>query len=159
MMALRIASGRRSQPATTRCKSLSHEANSSQAQRPVRCASAARHCSEITQPRERRPVALELAVGSSPTWLAHQSPYRSLPVCQSCQKKFNSRPVAPTIFRNDPFGESVEGLSYFRNKSYAVEAAVQKDGGCRRVSFGRRHKSLVQRRFWQFNQPPLVYRG
>lgn len=28
-------------------------------------------------------------------------------------KKFNSRLVAPTVFRNDPFGECVEGLSPF----------------------------------------------
>jgi hypothetical protein len=44
-----------------------------------------------------------------------------------------SNPVAPTISRNEPFGENVKGLSYFRDKGCAVEAAVQtirrKSGG------------------------------
>jgi len=33
--------------------------------------------------------------------------------------------VAPTVFRKKPFGENVEGLSHFRDKSCAVEPAVQ----------------------------------
>ena len=36
-----------------------------------------------------------------------------------------SNPVAPTIFRNEPFGENVEGLSHCGTKSCAVEGAVQ----------------------------------
>ena len=42
-------------------------------------------------------------------------------------KAENSNPVAPTIFRNEPFGEHVEGLSYYRNESCVIEAAVQTD--------------------------------
>src|SRR6266446_86288 len=38
-----------------------------------------------------------------------------------------SNPLAPTIFQNEPFGEHVEGLSHFRDKSCAVEPAVQTD--------------------------------
>jgi hypothetical protein len=41
------------------------------------------------------------------------------------QEKFNSRSVAPTFFRNEPYGENVEGLSYCGDKSCAVERAVQ----------------------------------
>ena len=36
-----------------------------------------------------------------------------------------SNPVAPTFFRKKPFGKNVEGLSYFRDKSCAIEGAVQ----------------------------------
>jgi hypothetical protein len=42
-------------------------------------------------------------------------------------KKFNSRLVVPTFFRKKPFGENVEGLSHFMDKSCAVEPAVQTD--------------------------------
>ena len=37
-----------------------------------------------------------------------------------------SNPFAPTILRNQPFGEYVEGLSYCGAKSYVIEDAVQK---------------------------------
>lgn len=37
-----------------------------------------------------------------------------------------SNPVAPTIFRNEPFGEYVEGLSHCGANRYAIESAVQK---------------------------------
>jgi hypothetical protein len=37
-----------------------------------------------------------------------------------------SNPLAPTIFRNEPFGENVEGLSHFRDKSCVIKTAVQK---------------------------------
>lgn len=37
-----------------------------------------------------------------------------------------SIPAALTLCREKPFGENVEGLSNFRDKSYTVEAAVQK---------------------------------
>ena len=40
---------------------------------------------------------------------------------------FGSNPVAPTVFREKPFGKNVEGLSYKRDKGYAVEMAVQTD--------------------------------
>ena len=40
------------------------------------------------------------------------------PTLNTNQKKFNSRPVAPTFFRNEPFGENVEGLFHCGNKSY-----------------------------------------
>ena len=41
------------------------------------------------------------------------------------QEAAGSNPVAPTFFRKKPFGQNVEGLSYFRDESYAVERAVQ----------------------------------
>jgi hypothetical protein len=37
----------------------------------------------------------------------------------------SSNPVARIIFRKKPFGKNVEGLSYFREESCAVELAVQ----------------------------------
>lgn len=43
-------------------------------------------------------------------------------------KAAGSNPVAPTFFRNEPFGENVEGLSHCGDKSYVVEHAVQKHG-------------------------------
>jgi|SRR5579871_2118589 len=47
----------------------------------------------------------------------------------SCGRKLQevagSNPVAPTFFRKKPFGKNVEGLSYFRDGSCAVEVAVQ----------------------------------
>jgi hypothetical protein len=42
------------------------------------------------------------------------------------QEVAGSNPVAPTIFRNEPFGENVEGLSHYWHKSYVIEGAVQK---------------------------------
>ena len=42
------------------------------------------------------------------------------------QEVAGSNPVTPTFFRDKPFGEYVEGLSYFRDESCAVEPAVQK---------------------------------
>jgi hypothetical protein len=39
----------------------------------------------------------------------------------------SSNPVTPTIFRNQPFGQNVEGLSDGGDKSYVIERAVQKD--------------------------------
>jgi hypothetical protein len=36
-------------------------------------------------------------------------------------------PVAATVFRKKPFGENVEGLVHFRDKSCDVEPAVQTD--------------------------------
>src|SRR5579871_672015 len=43
------------------------------------------------------------------------------------RKVAGSNPVAPTFCREKPFGENVEGLSHCGDKSYAFEAAVQKD--------------------------------
>jgi hypothetical protein len=37
----------------------------------------------------------------------------------------SSNPVSPTFLRNEPFGKYVEGLSYFRDETCAVELAVQ----------------------------------
>jgi hypothetical protein len=48
-------------------------------------------------------------------------------IAETCQEKFNSRPVAPTGRDKKPFGENVEGLSYCGAKGCVVEAAVQKD--------------------------------
>ena len=42
------------------------------------------------------------------------------------QEVARSNRVAPTHFRNKPFGQQVEGLSHLRNKTCAVERAVQK---------------------------------
>jgi len=50
----------------------------------------------------------------------------SVPRLYLSQKKSNWRLATSTIFRDQPFGECVEGLSYFRAKSHAVENAVQK---------------------------------
>jgi hypothetical protein len=50
--------------------------------------------------------------------------------------RWSSNPVASTIFRNEPFGQHVEGLSHFREESYAVESAVQKH------DFPRQHFAL-----------------
>ena len=36
-----------------------------------------------------------------------------------------SNPVAPTIFRNEPFGQQVEGLSHCGDKSCVFERKVQ----------------------------------
>ena len=36
-----------------------------------------------------------------------------------------SNPVASSFFRNEPSGEHVEGLSYLRDESYAVECAAR----------------------------------
>jgi len=55
----------------------------------------------------------------------HPPPQPGFPASDPGQKKFISRLVAPTFFGNEPFGQNVEGLSYFRDKSYAVECAVQ----------------------------------
>jgi hypothetical protein len=41
-----------------------------------------------------------------------------LPAPDPSDKKFNSRLVAPTVFRNEPLGENVEGLSYYGDQSY-----------------------------------------
>jgi hypothetical protein len=44
---------------------------------------------------------------------------------QGPQKKFNSHPVVPTVFGNEPFDQDVEGLSHLRPKSCAVQGKVQ----------------------------------
>ncbi len=46
-----------------------------------------------------------------------KSPYQGIPAAAAGQKKFNSRPLAPIVFREKPFGEYVEGLSYVSGKS------------------------------------------
>src|SRR4051812_42424574 len=43
------------------------------------------------------------------------------------QKKFNWRLVAPTFLKKQPFGQQVEGLSHFKDKTYAIELEVQTD--------------------------------
>jgi hypothetical protein len=40
-------------------------------------------------------------------------------------KKFNRRPVAPTISRNKPFGKYIEGLSHCETKGYVITTPVQ----------------------------------
>jgi len=42
----------------------------------------------------------------------HSPPQIGSPAPDFPEKKFNSRLVAPTFFRNEPFGENVEGLSH-----------------------------------------------
>ena len=56
--------------------------------------------------------------------LGARAPDQSLapPVAGVCPS-----PVAPTIFFLKPFGHEVEGLSHFRDKTYAVERPVQTD--------------------------------
>jgi hypothetical protein len=38
-----------------------------------------------------------------------------------------SNPVTPTVIRDEPFDENVEGLSHISDESCAVEVAVQTD--------------------------------
>jgi hypothetical protein len=45
------------------------------------------------------------------------SPQTGFPAPDTGDKKFNSRLVAPTVFRKKPFGKNVEGLSYCGDKS------------------------------------------
>jgi hypothetical protein len=47
------------------------------------------------------------------------------PNAYAAEEKFHWRPVASTLFRNKPFGENGEGLSYCGAKSCAVECAVR----------------------------------
>jgi hypothetical protein len=67
------------------------------------------------------------------------------------QKVAGSNPVTPTIFRNEPFGENVEGLSYCVAKVYAVEPTVQthdfEDSAFRRVIC---RKPLLAKRLRKF---------
>jgi hypothetical protein len=41
------------------------------------------------------------------------------------QEVVGSNPAVPTFSEKKPFGQKVEGLSYFRDESCAVERAVQ----------------------------------
>jgi hypothetical protein len=61
---------------------------------------------------------LALATEESSTWLARLF---------GDQEDASSNPVAPTFFRNEPFGENVKGLSHFSDETCAVEPAVQTD--------------------------------
>jgi len=45
------------------------------------------------------------------------SPQRGFPALDAGDKKFNRRLVAPIVLRNEPFGEHVEGFSYYRDGS------------------------------------------
>jgi hypothetical protein len=44
----------------------------------------------------------------------HRNPASQPP--DTGDKKFNSRPAVPTFFRNEPFGEHVEGLCHCGSK-------------------------------------------
>ncbi len=44
------------------------------------------------------------------------------------QKKFYCRPVAPTFFRNEPFGENVEGLSHCGDKGWGSRIMFKRRG-------------------------------
>lgn len=59
--------------------------------------------------------------GLSLSFISNYSPHPAFPIPDADQKKFNSRLVAPTILRNEPFGENVEGLSHCGDQSYAIE--------------------------------------
>ncbi len=52
--------------------------------------------------------------GCSAAWLARLT---------GGQKVGGSNPLTPTVFRNEPFGEYVEGLSPFRDKNIAAQAS------------------------------------
>ena len=41
------------------------------------------------------------------------------PAFEASDKKFNSRPVAPTVFRKKPFGENVEGLFCLNDRLFS----------------------------------------
>jgi hypothetical protein len=45
----------------------------------------------------------------------------------SASEKFYWRPVASTFFRNESFGEYVEGLSHFGDLRYVIQTKVQTD--------------------------------
>jgi hypothetical protein len=54
---------------------------------------------------------------------ARQSLSQSVfPTTHAGHKKFNSRLVTPTLFRNKPFGDHVEGLSYCEDESYRTQS-------------------------------------
>lgn len=93
-------------------------------------------------------------------------PQPGFPTLDTGDKKFNSRLVAPTIFRNKPFGEDVEGLFHFRAESYAVQGAVQTDdfedaafrgvvGGKRLLFQGLREVKHCHRQFGCFIIPAV----
>jgi len=42
------------------------------------------------------------------------------------QEVAGSNPVAPTVVRNKPFGEHVEGLSHFGDESYVASGVKMK---------------------------------
>jgi len=48
-------------------------------------------------------------------------PQPDFPASDPDEKKSNNRLLAPTFFRNEPFGENVEGLSHCGNQSYNSE--------------------------------------
>jgi hypothetical protein len=55
----------------------------------------------------------------------------------------SSNPVAPTIPRNKPFGEHVEGLSVCGDKSCDIEAKVQLSREKQTVIFGKSCKHFL----------------
>lgn len=56
--------------------------------------------------------------------LADQMPQVGFPPPDAGDKKFNSRPVAPTFFTNEPFGELVEGLSHLWGQELRLRAGL-----------------------------------
>jgi hypothetical protein len=62
--------------------------------------------------------------------------YRPGPAIIGRPKKFNSRPVAPPIARDEPYGENVEGISYLWDKRqnrratlFANDAITRRNAG------------------------------
>ena len=58
----------------------------------------------------------------------HLPPQPGFPAPNASDKKFNSRPVAPTIFLEKPFGENVEGLSHCGDRSYSSTSVFNSHG-------------------------------
>ena len=76
----------------------------------------------------RRPSAVGLA-SNRVIHLDSHSADRSLqarfPHADAGYKKFNSRPVAPTILRNEPFGEYVDGAFSLRGREFQIGERFQ----------------------------------
>ena len=93
--------------------------------------------------------------GKKAKFLGRPDPFRD-------QEVAGSNPVAPTILRNEPFGENVEGLSHCGDETYVIESAVQKDdfedSTFRRVIGGKQfpcnpHRSWVACTNWASIEP------
>jgi hypothetical protein len=55
-------------------------------------------------------------------------PQSGFPAPDTGDKEFNSRLVAPTLFRNEPFDEYVEGLSHYWDGSCSFKIVFKKRG-------------------------------
>lgn len=75
---------------------------------------------------ERLHVHLSLRPVACERWVSDQRHHVPISGFQTSDKKFNSRFVAPTIYRNQPFCKCAEGFSHCGVESYVFEKIVQK---------------------------------